>query len=146
MSDHSYVGLERYDDDVLLLEWDIAVDRSALLRFIRHSKATPDRVVVAPYMLHQETYRPVDIDPVWAHRRADKAHVSTGEPTCAFFGFGLAYLPAAAIRGFREAWPAEHFSDSAFSTWYIKTMSATTPIAWDVPVAHLHYSTAGLLA
>jgi hypothetical protein len=48
-----YRRLVDYDDDVVLIEWDIAVGGEQLRTFIDRARAEPDRVRVAPYLLYR---------------------------------------------------------------------------------------------
>lgn len=142
IEDYDYAPLADVGDDVVLLEWDIAVDRDELAGFIDRAKQDPERVIVAPYRLYVTTERSHPRKPVWVHRRADGSHVDFGDPSCAFFGFGLTYFPQALVTAFRAAWPG-HFSDTSFSGWHHKNVGEA-PILWDVHAAHLHYDVADL--
>lgn len=140
LRDYDYAPLADVDDDVLLVEWDIAVDGGDLVRFAKRARAEPGRVLVAPYRLYVTTVRNVPLPhPVWCHRRADGSHVDTGEPTCAYFGFGLIYLPREVVRAFRAEWSG-HFSDGSFGGWHRRRVTDQVPIDWDVRPAHLHYN------
>jgi hypothetical protein len=46
-----YRGLVDLDDDVVLIEWDIAIGAEQLALFMARAKDEPDRVRVAPYYL-----------------------------------------------------------------------------------------------
>lgn len=139
LADYDYRPLVDVDDDVVMLEWDIAVDRTALAEFVRRAKAQPDRVIVGPYRLYETTVhnRPLK-KPVWCHRRSDGSHVDTGEQWCSYFGFGLAYFPRDIVKAFAESWPG-HFSDGTFSGWHRREVTEHVEIIWDAPAAHLHY-------
>jgi hypothetical protein len=142
---YDYAPLGDVADDVVLLEWDIAVDADGLERFVALARSDPSRVVVAPYRLYVSTNsdRPLPRGPVWAHRRADGSHVDTGEPACALFGLGMVYLPRAVVAAFLAAWKG-HFSDTAFAGWHRRHVAPNVPIAWEVHAQHLHYPIAGL--
>lgn len=141
---YDYAPLLQVAEDVLLLEWDVAVAREDLDCFIRQALADPGRVLVAPYRLYITTVHGHPLkQPVWAHRRTDGSHVQTGEPTCAYFGFGMAYLPRALIERFGMAWSG-HFSDGSFSGWHRREVTDRVPICWDVRPVHLHYPLADL--
>jgi hypothetical protein len=137
---YDYSPLGDVDDDVVLLEWDVAVDQEGLQRFVAAAAEDLGRVIVAPYRLFVATQsgRPLP-KPVWCHRRADGRHVHTGEPTCAMFGLGMVYLPRRLVAAFLEDWRG-HFSDAAFSGWHRRHVAAEVPITWDIRPAHLHYS------
>src|SRR6478735_9107366 len=59
MGDYSYRGLGDLDDDVLLIEWDMAIGKEDLDRFLGHIGDDPSRVVVAPYRVYELTERPI---------------------------------------------------------------------------------------
>lgn len=144
MDDHDYRCLDAIDDDVLLLEWDIAVGREDLAEFAARAAAAPDRVLVAPYRLYffaSERERP----PVWAHRRYEGTpetgslrHATPADETCHLWGLGMTYLPRAVVRRFLDAWPG-HFSDVSLSGWHYRNVEQDVPITWDIRPVHLHY-------
>jgi hypothetical protein len=117
----------------------VAVTREDLDRFVGHANADRSRIVVAPYRLYVSTVHGYALHrPVWCHRRADGQHVEEGEPTCAYFGFGLIYFPQALVRAFRDEWHG-HFSDGSFAGWHRRHVTDAVPICWDVRPVHLHY-------
>ena len=142
-----YRGLVNLDDDVVLIEWDIAIGGEQLIRFMDRAKAEPDRVRVAPYYL----YRRGGTDgrspqfPFYCHRIREpgrRAWVTGPEHThCHMFGFGLVYLPAYLIRGFvAQMGPTSQFTDTTFSRWHLRTAKhRDVPIDWDCHAIHLHY-------
>lgn len=145
MDDYSYRGLGDLADDVLLIEWDLAIGKEDLDHFADLCRAEPDRVLVAPYRIYQQTttddvYR----EPFWVHRRyADETEqsmrfVTPEDATCHLWGVGLVYLPRAVIDGFLAGWPG-HMSDAALSGWHHRHVEQETRIAWDVRPVHLHY-------
>lgn len=145
MQDYSYRGLSDYNDDILLIEWDMAVGIEDLTRFRAHIADAPDRVVVAPYKVYESTTRPTPLScgPVWVHRKYVGAKESSRfvdefEPDADLWGLGLTYLPRDIIREFMEYWPG-HFSDTSLSGWHFDRYGAV-PIAWDVRPVHLHYT------
>lgn len=147
METYDYRGLvDAFPEDLVLLEWDIAVDMDALQRFTAQCEAEPERVRVAPYRLWSPTgSTDLMADPPWAHRayhypevRASCRFVDEGEPTCHLFGLGMVYLPHAIVREYAEAAPG-HFSDGSFSAWHSNNVAFETPISWDVRPVHLHY-------
>lgn len=146
MADYSYSGLVDFDDDIMLIEWDVAVEKEQLDAFVDIARSNPDDVVVAPYRIYQATARDTVLkDPIWVMRRYRDASeqsmrwVTEDDATCHLFGLGLTYLPRDLIRAFVDAYPAAHFNDSAFSGWHYRNVRAETPIAWDVRPVHLHY-------
>lgn len=153
---HHYGSLIDITDDVLLLEWDIAVAKEELLAFAERARETPDRVLVAPYTIYADRYNlPADI---WAHRTWNglpgysivpegATPVETGAPVCNLFGLGMIYLPHELVRGFRSpkygnefGW-ANHFGDNEFSMWHYLNVEKDVPIMWEVRPVHLNYIT-----
>jgi len=150
IDNYGYQPLNRIDDDVLLLEWDIAVERGELRTFARLARETPDSVIVAPYRL----YYPELPQPVWAHRKWDgnppganhpegARHVLSGDPFCNLFGLGMIYLPRKIVRAFFEARYSTHVGDVEFSMWHYRNVSQRVPIAWNVRPVHLNYKIEG---
>lgn len=146
MESYDYRGLVEFGEDLVLLEWDIAVGKEALQRFIEQCAAEPDRVRVAPYRLYAGTgsNEPLPRE-VWVHRRyydatlrAAAMFVDEGEPTCHLFGLGMVYLPHLVLKRFAKECPG-HFSDGSFSAWHNAHVETETPISWDVRPVHLHY-------
>lgn len=146
MDGHDYRVLADVDDDIVLIEWDIAVGKEDLEAFAARARATPERVLVAPYRLYHfasGTDRP---RPLWAHRRYEGSpetgrliHVQPDEPVCHLFGLGMAYLPRALVREFLDAWPG-HVSDGSFSGWHYRNAPyPDVPVTWDIRPVHLHY-------
>jgi hypothetical protein len=131
MDDFDYSGLRDLKDDVLLLEWDMAVGIEHLTAFAERAVKTPDDVLVAPYILYD--FYPW---PVWAHRRALTEFVDEGEPECHAFSFGMVYLPQWMLAAFNYP----RLDDCTFSTWHRLNVQKAVPIMWDVRPVHLHYS------
>lgn len=143
MKDYDYRCLGDLDDDVLLIEWDLAIEREALDRFIEQIEAEPDRVHTAPYRIYSPTERAVTLPkPFWVGRVYEAGEqtmrqVDEDDPVCHTFGLGLTYMPCKIIREFLDHWPG-HFSDLSFSGWHYRRYGPV-PIAWDVRPIHLHY-------
>lgn len=146
MSGFDYRCLADIDDDVILIEWDIAVGRDELETFIQRAREDPEQIRVAPYRLYPGKYRVRA--PLWVHRVRDpgmRRFVKGPEDThCQMFGFGLIYLPRATVLRYLksiEGQPRAHFGDSEFSRWHMRHGGAhkNVPIDWDVPLVHLHY-------
>jgi hypothetical protein len=145
---HDYKPLAAIDDDVLLLEWDIAVGQEDLRHFAEHAAQDPDRVLVAPYRIYADAYQlPAD---VWAHRSWDgngigtvspngATPVETDAPFCNLFGLGMVYLPRLVHRRFAAVSWAAHFGDTSLSIWHYEHVAKDVPICWDVHPVHLHY-------
>jgi hypothetical protein len=148
ISNHHYGALAAIDNDVLLLEWDMAVGQEELRKFARRAMEAPDRVLVAPYRIYADAYGlPADI---WAHRRWDgtgsgtviptgATPVQTGDPFCQLFGFGMIYLPRDLTHRFAAAAWASHFGDKEFSMWHYDRVTHDVPIMWEIQPVHLNY-------
>jgi len=142
-----YRGLVDLDDDVVVIEWDIAVGGEQLATFMARAKAEPDRVRVAPYLLYRGGRDGRPQVPFYVHRirtRENRGWVKEGDPVCQYFGFGLVYLPADLIRRFvaqMAPTPKAHFGDTEFSQWHMRNVKPIdVPIDWECKATHLHYS------
>lgn len=145
---YDYKPLFAIDDDVLLLEWDIAVGQEDLRHFAAHAAEDPDRVLVAPYRIYADAYNlPADI---WAHRSwggdgvgmvapNGAVPVATGASFCNLFALGMVYLPRHVLRGFASVAWAANFSDTSLSMWHFEHVAREVPICWDVHPVHLNY-------
>lgn len=145
MSGYDYRILDAVDDDVLLIEWDIAVDKQQLQTFAARARSQPERVLVAPYKLYHFSSDRDRPEPVWVHRKYEGTpetgrlvHVSEQDPVCHLWGLGLTYLPRWIVRRFLDEWSGT-LSDGAFSGWHYRNIEQDVPIAWDVRPVHLHY-------
>jgi len=145
---YDYRRLAMVRDDVLLIEWDLAVDPDQFAGFVDRAKQQPERVRVAPYRLYYQYADQTvwgDHKPglVWAHRRYTEPDrlrwVADNDQTCHLFGFGLTYLPFELLAGFclDETGP---LGDSSFSHWHYR--HADDPevvIDWDCRPIHLNH-------
>lgn len=144
MSDYDYRVLSDVDDDVVLIEWDLAVDRDQFDVFLTRVAAAPDDVLVAPYKLYAPISRRIDLEhSIYAHRRytSDESamrFVTEDDHTCHLFGFGLVYLPRALVGAYLAEHPDAHFDDGAFSGWHYRNVRQDVPIAWETRPVHLH--------
>lgn len=142
-----YRHLVEYDDDIVLIEWDIAVGGEQLERFMARAKAEPNRVRVAPYLLYRGGRDGRPQVPFYCHRIRDPGTRSwvrgPQDLECHMFGFGLIYLPADLIRRFvAQMQPGSHFGDTEFSRWHMRNVKPNgVPIDWDCHAVHLHYVT-----
>ncbi len=140
-----YRGLADLNDDVVLIEWDIAVGAEQLETFMARAAAEPDRVRVAPYLLYRGKREGQRQIPFYCHRVREqgmRTWVKGPEDTyCHMFGFGLIYLPGEIIREFvAQMNPAGHFGDTEFSRWHMRHAKyRNVPIEWDCHAVHLHY-------
>lgn len=143
-----YRGLVDLDDDVVLIEWDIAVGGEQLATFMGRAAAEPDRVRVAPYLLYRRGTRQPKCVPFYVHRiryDAVRRWAQPGDTHCQYFGFGLIYLPAELIQKFvAQMNPRSHFGDTEFSRWHMLNVSRDVPIDWDCHAVHLHFETPGV--
>lgn len=145
IDDHDYHSLDSIDDDILLLEWDIAVGREDLAEFAARAAAAPGRVLVAPYQLYFYASQR-ERAPVWAHRRYEGTpetgtlrHVTPADESCHLWGLGMTYLPRHVVRAFLDAYPDVHFSDTSLSGWHYRNVEQDVPVTWDIRPVHLHY-------
>jgi len=74
MEDFSYEGLGAIDDDILLLEWDVAVSKEDLAYFAATAARTPKDVLTTAYKLYFRGSKRL----IW-ESRADRA----GRDRCA---------------------------------------------------------------
>ncbi len=131
-------------DDILLLEWDIAVGQEDLAVFAARARREPGRALVAPYRLYPQV-NPGLVGPIWAHRREPgNVPVTPADQSCHRFGFGMIYLPRLLLEGFIDDWlaanPLGNLTDETFSGWHHRTAGdPEVPIAWEVRPVHLHY-------
>ncbi|HEY3484315.1 MAG TPA: hypothetical protein VGK49_02975 [Ilumatobacteraceae bacterium] len=141
-----YRGLAGFDDDLVLIEWDIAVGGEQLIRFMDRAAAEPDRVRVAPYYLYRRHGEGRSGRfPFYCHR-VREAGTRTWvrgpqDPYCHMFGFGLVYLPIDLVRRFVAQMPeGTQFTDTTFSRWHMRNAKhRNVPIDWDCHAVHLHY-------
>ena len=139
-----YRRLVDYDEDIILIEWDIAVGAEQLATFIGRAAAEPDRVRVAPYLLYRRDRQISHGQPFYVHRIRDGAVRRWAQPDdthCQYFGFGLIYLPKDLIRRFvAQMQPRTKFGDSEFSRWHMRNVATHVPIDWECRAVHLHYA------
>lgn len=132
MSEYDYQPLADFagDDDIVLLEWDIAVSRYDLGMFIgrAHVHAGP---MVAPYDLTRPgTW------PHWRVQGSEVRRIHKGEPECEYFGLGLVYLPNYVLKEYPVGHP---MTDGTLSRWFQSSEHAQpVPIDWGTTVTHLH--------
>lgn len=133
------------DDDVLLIEWDLAVGKEDLAAFAARAKRSRDEVLVAPYRLYHASSGRDRPNPVWVHRvyegegpAESLRHVTEADEYCHLWGLGLTYLPRWIVREFLDAWDGT-LSDGALSGWHYRNVKKDVPITWDIRPVHLHY-------
>lgn len=135
MDNYDYSGLAEFaaGEDVLLLEWDIAVSRHDLSMFTARAHLAGDWPLVAPYTLDRPGSYPFwrFLDDGTTLRR-----IRDGEPDCDLFGLGLVYLPNWVIAGFPKG---VHMSDGTLSRWLREQPEwRPIPIDWATRIVHLH--------
>ena len=155
-SDYDYTGLADLGADICLIEWDIAVAREQLERFMTHAAARPRDVLVAPHRLYHVAHD----EPVWAHRVVDadgsERWLRSGELEADYVAFGLIYLPQTLIQAFVSAPAPERgrspflpaacgytdcrFIDQTFSVWHRHALGRRVAVDWTVRPVHLHYT------
>ena len=150
-----YPLLATLDDDVTIIEWDMALAREDRQAWAAHCAASPGLVQVAPYRQYYGWCKPDGAEWGYVHRQLDGL-LADGEPECDLFGFGLVYIPLwiaraltaecadpdiAAKRGSRLGVVlAEKFiTDVTFSHWHRAATGHRVPVRWDVRPLHLHY-------
>lgn len=146
MRDYDYrAPLADVDDDVLLIEWDLAIGKEDLAEFARRARVAPEQVLVAPYRLYHYSSQRDRPAPIWVHRRYEGTpetgalrHVTDADPTCHLWGLGLTYLPRHVITAFVAAWGGT-LTDGALSGWHYRNITPEVPITWDIRPVHLHY-------
>jgi hypothetical protein len=149
------------DDDVIIIEMDMAISYTDRRRFEAYCREKPDIVHVAPYEHRQ--FKNVYEQAGYVHRNCVNAFVRPGDEYCLYFGFGLVYLPLQMIGQFVKAIsdgvivkddrdhdfdlgmkyetgePANFASDCTFSYWHSTVIGDPVPVHWDVRPVHLHY-------
>ena len=80
------------DENLCMLEWDIALDRQSKEKFVKQALTEPDMVMTAMY------------------------HLSDGRTL--YNGFGCVYLPRLIVKEFVKDHPNDLFSDATFFRWY----------------------------
>jgi hypothetical protein len=134
---YDYSGLAAYGDDILLLEWDIAVSRTDLGIFAQRVKGR-DWPMVAPFLDRDGTK--------WMHWRrfgepAKEQYrpLRKWEPDCDLFGFGMVYFPAWVLRDYPPGWGnSSILSDGSLPRWLQSLPHARpVPVDWDIVVVHL---------
>lgn len=149
MDDYDYAVLAQVDDDVLLLEWDIAVGAEELAAFAARAAAAPDRMLAAPYRLYPgcSIHTPGE-GPKWAawrYRNGDqrgggRIEVQPGEPVAHITGLGMTYLPRELIRRYlAERDHSWGFSDIAFCGWHYRRVRPDIALDWSARPVHVHY-------
>jgi hypothetical protein len=148
-----YTPLAETGEDLLHLDWDVAVGRNELRRFADKCRAEPGKVRVAPtwnYVTRIKNNHTLDGSTtqwlLWRQENVSRRNCYEGEPTCDYFGFGMVYLPAELLARFKEDRPDIRFNDINFSRWHYDVhqggygRSPGVPVEWDVHAVHINYS------
>jgi hypothetical protein len=154
-----YAPLAKLGDDLLHLDWDMAVSPEDLAVFAAAARAQPYEVLVGPYLTYPGSLFGNDPagrdlpDPVWTgkvYTSADETamrNIVPGDRYAHMFGFGMVYLPAMWLSAFTGTFPGVKMGDGQFSGWYYRQSPAGGPgwvnygaaICWDVHPVHCNY-------
>lgn len=152
-----YTPLLQLNDNVLHLDWDVAVGRNELRAFAAKCKAEPELVRVAPTMNYvtrhfrsRKNFPTTTQWMVWKQTGGGRESINPGDPACDYFAFGMVYLPLWALKQYKTDCPRERFYDQSFSKWHFKYhggygTSPGVPVEWDTHAVHLNYSIAQAL-
>lgn len=116
---------------VVLVDWDIAVDRSQAEWFEASCLADLATPRVAPYRIYETNSNH------WVHWRLPHRWVHRGESHCDGFGFGLTYIPYDLLKMWEPEYSDKRMTDTNFSSWYIRKGGGPVPIEWGVRPVHL---------
>lgn len=139
-----YQGLAAYGDDILLLEWDIAVSSLDLGLFAQRVKGG-EWPVVAPFLardsshyLHWTKAEPSVPGMKWEDVQGWRP-IRKGEPECYLFGFGMAYLPAWVLRSYPPGYGGSSIlSDGSLPRWLqAEHGPRPVPVDWSITTVHL---------
>lgn len=148
MRDYDYAILGEVDDDVLLIEWDLAVGEEELRAFAARAASEPGRVLAAAYRLYPGcSMKAPGVGPTWAAWRYKVSQqvgglieAQPGDETAHVVGLGMTYLPRHLIRRYLdERQPEWGFSDIAFSGWHHRRVTPDIDLDWSARPVHLHY-------
>lgn len=145
---YDYTVLGDLDDDVLLLEWDIAVGGEELAAFAAKAATEPDRMLSAPYRLYPGcSIKRAGAGATWAAWRyrhtphsSGRVEAQPGDPYAHITGLGMTYLPRELIQRYlSEREPQWGFSDIAFCGWHYRRVRPEILLDWSARPVHLHY-------
>jgi hypothetical protein len=133
-----FSGLRAVTDDVILVEWDVAVDRANLARFAKLAEGRDWPVVAPHYKLGD------DGELHWVHfrrRGSEWRPVFPGEWGCDQFALGLVFLPGGLLAGCPrgDEWSPAAMNEGVIGR-YLRGRPdwRPVPIAWDITTVHLH--------
>jgi hypothetical protein len=118
--------------DLILLEWDIAIDLHDRTVFEAFANASRNEISVAAYRLSNHE---------WVHSYYDDTNqlqrVNYGRSFCDHFGLGIVYLPIEIVRAWKATKP-DRWTDGTMSLWHHQNGYPQVAIDWYPRVAHLH--------
>ena len=128
-----YTGLKAFADDVIIVEWDIAVSAADLAAFTERAGGE-HWPIVAPFLNRDSAH--------YMHWRADGLRyrpIIKDEPDCDLFGFGLVYLPAWVIRDYPNGYGGSSImSDGSLPRWLREQPGwKPVPVDWTITVVHI---------
>jgi hypothetical protein len=149
-----YRPLLQLNDNVLHLDWDVAVAQDELRDFARKCQAEPELVRVAPTMSYPTRQRRWHRTTTPHHRwmgwtltddRKERILCKPGDPFCHVSSFGVIYLPRWSIEAFCEALETGEygpdFLDFPFCYWHhVATGGRGIPIEWNTNAIHINFS------
>jgi hypothetical protein len=147
-----YRPLADLNDDVIHLDWDVAVGMVELRNFAKKCLAEPNTVRVAPTMMYSSRYWRDELPGdgrgwftdwmVQVQMNVGTRPIKYGEPYGHFFSFGLVYLPKQILRDFvNQLKDNEQFRDREFCQWFQKSTGGTSvPVEWATNAVHLNFS------
>src|ERR1700733_3447866 len=128
-----YTELKNYGDDLVILEWDIAVSSLDLARFAGRAFGG-QWPAVAPFF-NRDTGKVMH----WRQEETGLRPIWRNEPDCDLFGFGLVYLPWWVIRDYPLGYGGSSIlSDGSLPGW-LREHAAWKPIPvdWNTTVVHI---------
>lgn len=145
-----YAPLADMGEDLIHLDWDMAVSPEDLDTFAHLAMAAPQDVLVAPYRTYPGSIFGADPQgrdlesPVWTAkvysdaREQSMRNVTEDDTHAHLWGFGLVYLPAKWLCGYAARFPGEKMGDGEFSGWYYR-QAGPALLAWGVRPVHLNF-------
>jgi len=147
MREYDYRGMfDEADDDLLIIEWDIAVGAEHFDAMRDLIASEPDAVHAAPYRIYTLKR---DRGPHWVMRRlrdddpddiSGARWVTEGDTHSHLFGFGMTYIPRALWQAYKATVRGrDPVNDTRFSKWHHDHVRAEVPIPWHIQPVHLHF-------
>jgi hypothetical protein len=135
MQDFDYTGLfttmMMKERDFVLLEWDIAIERNGLDKFLKKIERKREVIHAVPYQVLSGDQL------VWVPTNEDWSWVNYGVKTSAHFGFGCTYFPLSRIRHWKPNPIDPRLTDTNFSNWHFNHFGPVQ-LHWDIKVVHLN--------